>query len=154
MTSKLDTDQASEVLNHLLARAFDAKEGYAVASEHCENKALSDWFKANADQRETFRMMLEKHLGDLDVDPTDHASALGKFHQAFMKLRAAVSSENDAILIAECLRGENQALEDYREAMKNTTLRRDAAKAIGDQAEYVKTQLIALDQIRESLLVS
>ena len=133
MITNLETDQASKVLNHLLARAFDAKEGYAVAAGHSENKALSDWFSANSDQRETFCVMLQKYLADLDAGPTEHASALGQLHQAFMKLRAAVSSENDTTLIEECLRGENQALEDYREDIKNTTLRRDAAKAVGDQ---------------------
>lgn len=154
MNTNLEPDQASKVLNHLLARAFDAKEGYAIAAGQCENKALSDWFTANSSQRETFCVMLEKYLGDLNIEPIEHASTLGKLHHAFMKPRAAVSSENDATLIEECLRGENQALDDYQDAIKNKTLRRDAAKAIGDQAEYVKTQLTALDQIRKALLVA
>lgn len=142
----------SEYLNELLTRAYDAEQGFHVAAELAGNKALSNWFEANSKQRLTFGHNLKRFLRDLDVEPDKGASLSGKIHQSFMKLRAAVTSEQDPALIEECRRGEMAALEDYKEALDSIEFRTDARKTLVDQKNHVEEQLHALDAIEKSIV--
>lgn len=149
--STTTSTEASEFLNTLLTRAYDAEQGYEVAAEAAENDALKDWLQTNSEQRRTFGKNIKRHLADLGAEPDKGASITGKFHQAFIKLRSAVSGETDIALIEECRRGELQALEDYADLEAKVELRTDALKTINDQSEQVRTQLNALDSIETAL---
>jgi len=147
----LEKNTPSEFLNELLTRAYDAEQGFLVASEEVENQALKDWFKANSDQHCSFGHSIKKLLKDLDVEPDKGSSITGKIHQAFIKLRATLSADQDRAIIAECRRGEEAALKDYEEALQSIGFRSDARKVLEDQAERVQNQLEALDIIEKSL---
>jgi len=150
--SILKNNTQSEYLNDLLTRAYDAEQGFKVAAENAENEALKSWFEANSKQRLTFGHQIKSLLKDLGVEPDKGASVSGKVHQAFMKVRAAITGTPDAALIEECQRGEKGALDDYQDALTSVEFRTDARKVLEDQAQYVQTQLSALDTISKSLV--
>jgi len=150
----LEKNTPSEFLNELLTRAYDAEQGFLVAAGEVENQALKDWFRANSDQRRSFGHSIKELLKDLNVKADKGPGITGKAHQAFMKLRSALSDEQDKAMIAECRRGEETALEEYDEALKSFEFRTDARKILEDQAKHVRTQLSTLKTIEESLLGS
>lgn len=145
----LDEPKSSDSLNQLLTRAYDAEQGFSLAAEQAESDDLKSWFQSNSEQRKSFGKQLKSHLADLDVEPDKGASVSGKIHQAFMKLRSAVSNENDLALIAECQRGEEKALNDYRAILEDCDLRADARRTLEEQLETTSSQLKTLASIEK-----
>jgi uncharacterized protein (TIGR02284 family) len=92
----------SEFLNELLTRAHDAKQGVLVAAGEVENQALKDWFRTNPGQRRSFIHSIKGLLKDFNAKPDKDPGITEKVHKTFMKLRAALSGEEDNAMIAEC----------------------------------------------------
>lgn len=143
----------AETLNDLLTSAYDAEQGYTVASEHSENQTLKDWLLENAQERKDFGHRIKSHLAELGAEPERGASLSGKIHQAFIKLRAAVNKENDLAIVAECIRGENQALKDYQNALTGPELPSNILQTIEEQAAKTAQRVAGLEVIQTALKV-
>lgn len=152
MMKLLEKNTQEEYLNELLTRAYDAEEGFKVAADTAKNDALAEWFRANSDQRRILGKQLKNLLRSLNIDLDKGESLTGKMHQIFMKLRAAISEEQDTALIQECRRGEQAALADYQDALASIEFSPEARKMITDQKEAVVTQLGALDSIEKAVM--
>ena len=113
----MNNSEIINVLNNLLARTYDAENGYKEAAENVESLSLSQTFKANAAQRYTFGHEIKDCIKAFGGTPNKGQTLEGKIHQVWMDIRSAFASNDDTAILKEVERGETDALEAYNEAL-------------------------------------
>jgi uncharacterized protein (TIGR02284 family) len=106
--------------NSLIETLKDGEEGFRQAAEAAKNPGLKSLFNEFSQQRSRFATELEtqaKALGK--AKPERASSAGGAMHRAWMNLKFVISSGDDDAILAECERGEDSAVNEYKEALED-----------------------------------
>ncbi|WP_010521807.1 ferritin-like domain-containing protein [Aquimarina agarivorans] len=136
------TEKVGNKLNDLLIRTYDAKKGYENAAENVDNLALKSFFERKSTEREMFTDQLKTVIGTFEQNPTDtDGSVSGTMHRAWMDLKSIVSSNNSEAILEEAIRGEEKAIEDYKEVLNEISLTSEAKEIIDSQLSVIKTSL-------------
>jgi uncharacterized protein (TIGR02284 family) len=114
-----DLDQPIiDKLNHLIEIAYDGFNGYQTAAEHVENEEYAELFEEYAAQREEHARELTDVVNQAGGEPQVGGQISGTFHRAWIDIKAVVTDGDEAIL-AECVRGEEEALEAYTDLISD-----------------------------------
>ncbi len=146
----INNDDVISTLNNLIETCRDGKEGFRTAAEGTKNTKLKSLFAGIADQRAQFASDLQKQVRQLGGDPEKTGSVLGSLHRGWMGIRSAVSANDDGAIISECERGEDSAVKNYEEALRED-LPPDIRRLVEEQFALVKQahdQIRALEQSR------
>lgn len=115
MASSNDT---VSVLRELIERTREGREGYRTAAERVEDdEELRSLFQGYAEQRAQFLGELEQEVRRLGEDPGPMPTLTEALDHGWMSIRDAVTSNDRESVIAECERGEDEALITYRHAL-------------------------------------
>jgi uncharacterized protein (TIGR02284 family) len=109
-------------LNTLLATLTDSINGYRDSAENIENGSLKRLFLESAEERSRVAEDLRAEVRRLGGDPNDDGSVLGKTHQVFLDLKAAVTGRDDKAIINEVERGEDYLKEKFETALQSDKL--------------------------------
>jgi uncharacterized protein (TIGR02284 family) len=109
-------------LNTLLATLTDSINGYRDSAENIENGTLKRLFLESAEERSRVAEDLRAEVRRLGGDPNDDGSVLGKTHQVFLDLKAAVTGRDDKAIINEVERGEDYLKEKFETALQSDKL--------------------------------
>lgn len=123
--------ESINALNNLLARTYDAENGYKEAAKNVESLSLSQTFKANAEKRYTFGHEIKDCIKALGGTPNKGQTLEGKIHQVWMDIRSTFASNDETAILKEVERGERDALVAYDDALD--TLSKGTA-------EYIKIE--------------
>ena len=104
-------------LNGLIETCRDGQEGFRTAAEGVKRSELKELFRAYSGQRASFVGELQDEVRHMGGEPEDSGSATAALHRGWMGLRAALSGGDDSAVLAECERGEDAALSNYRAAL-------------------------------------
>jgi uncharacterized protein (TIGR02284 family) len=74
-------------------------------------------FSSLSIQRHQFAEELQDMVRALDVVPETTGSTAGAMHRGWIRLRSALTHGDEAPILAECERGEEAAVAQYREAL-------------------------------------
>jgi uncharacterized protein (TIGR02284 family) len=130
-------------INRLIETLKDGQEGFKQAARVVNDSNLKSLFDEFSQQRATFvRELQGEALGE--TEPKQSTSATGTMHRAWINLKAAVTSGDDNAILAECERGEDSAVKEYKEAME-ADLTPPVREIVSRQYSEVKT---AHDHIR------
>lgn len=77
-------------LNTLIATTIDSINGYEDSAKNVENERFREIFRERANQRQDAVESLRGEVRRLGGDPEDDGSFLGKAHQRFEDLKAAI----------------------------------------------------------------
>ncbi len=81
---------------------------------------LKSVFNEYSRQRSHFAAELQGQAQSLgESEPEASSSAAGALHRAWMNLKSVVTSGDDHAILAECERGEDSAVEEYKKAIEN-----------------------------------
>jgi uncharacterized protein (TIGR02284 family) len=132
-------------INGLIETLKDGQEGFKQAAQAVNDSKLKSLFNEFSQQRAKFARELQSEAHRLgETEPEQSSSAAGTMHRAWIDLKAAVTSGNDHAILAECERGEDSAVKEYKEAMEaDFTL--PVREIVSRQYSEVKT---AHDRIR------
>ncbi|NJB35664.1 ferritin-like domain-containing protein [Croceivirga sp. JEA036] len=110
-------------LNNLLAKAYDAEQGFTKAAEKIDNPTLQRFFEHKANERNQFKAELEHELvaKGMDINKSG-GSVLGAMHRAWIDTKALFSQDDEEAMLEEVRNGEKAALEDYQEVLKETKI--------------------------------
>jgi uncharacterized protein (TIGR02284 family) len=100
------TDEIS-TLNTLLTTLIDSITGYEDAAANAEGSRFQQLFRERAGERQRVVESLRSEVRRLGGEPEDGGSFLGKTHQRFLDLKAAVTGRDDKAIINEVERGED-----------------------------------------------
>ena len=111
------TEQVISTLNSLVETSRDGQEGFKTAAEGVRNEELKKLFYFYSQQRASFAGELQYEVRRLGGDPEQSGSAAASLHRGWMDIRAAVTGGEESAVLAECERGEDSALSNYRAAL-------------------------------------
>ena len=109
-------------LNTLLATLTDSINGYRESAEHVRNPSFKQLFLDSAEERSRVAEDLRAEVRRLGGDPDDDGSFMGKTHQVFLDLKAAVTGHDDKAIINEVERGEDYLKEKFETALQSDKL--------------------------------
>jgi len=133
-------------LNTLTATLIDSVNGYRDAAGHAESGRFQEMFRKFADDRSQCAEQLRAQVSALGGDPEDSGSFLGKAHQRFLDLKAAITGRDDKAIVNEVERGEDYLKEKFEAAMKDGEL--SAASRGAVEAAYQSVRQ-GHDQMRD-----
>jgi uncharacterized protein (TIGR02284 family) len=107
----------NSLLSSLIETCQDGQEGYQHAADQVKNIELKLLFSGLASQRRHFIAELQSLERTLGKTPAEEGSGAGALHRGWMDLKAALTGGDEHALLAECERGEDAAISEYREAL-------------------------------------
>lgn len=116
------TEKITDHLNDVLKKSFDAEKGYLTAAENVDNTDLKKYFEERAFERREFAKKLQSEIKTFGVHPKNDTSFEADAHRIWMNFRAALSSNNEEAILKETIRGEEAAIEEYNDILKESTL--------------------------------
>ena len=113
------TKENISIINRLVETLKDGQEGFREASEAVQSSQLKSLFSEYSLQRSKFAGELQNYAIQLgESDPEKTSSTAGALHRAWINIKSAVSSRDDHAILAECERGEDSAVAEYKRAME------------------------------------
>ena len=92
MTDHVHSDEIS-TLNTLIATTIDSVNGYENSAKDIENERFAQIFRERASERQQVVEQLRSEVRRLGGNPEDDGSLLGKTHQRFEDLKAAITGQ-------------------------------------------------------------
>jgi uncharacterized protein (TIGR02284 family) len=137
-------------INSLIETLKDGQEGFRQASESVKDPQLKSLFNEYSLQRARFAGELQSEANQLgESKPEDTSSAAGAMHRAWINLKSALTSGDDHAILAECERGEDSAVKEYKEAMEKN-LPAPISEIVSRQYTDVKSAHDRVKQLRDA----
>ncbi len=121
MTDDIRQDEIS-TLNTLIATLIDSVTGYEDSAANLTNSTIQEQFRDSARERQRVVEELRAEVRRLGGNPEDDGSFLGKTHQRFLDLKAAIAGRDEKAVINETERGEDYLKEKFETALNGGTL--------------------------------
>ena len=121
MTDNVHSDEIS-TLNTLIATTIDSVTGYENSAKDIDNQRFAQIFRERANERQQVVEELRSEVRRLGGNPEDDGSFLGKTHQRFEDLKAAVTGQDEKSIVNEVERGEDYLKEKFETALNSDTL--------------------------------
>jgi uncharacterized protein (TIGR02284 family) len=102
-----DTDTDISTLNSLIATTIDSVTGFEDSAQNIDNERLRQIFRERADERNQIVDDLRAEVRRLGGNPEDSGTFLGKAHQRYEDLKAAITGRDEKAIINEIERGED-----------------------------------------------
>jgi uncharacterized protein (TIGR02284 family) len=134
-------------ISDLIETLKDGQKGFLEASEAVKDTRMKSLFSEFSLQRAKFAGELQNEAISLgEHNPTNTSSTAGAMHRAWINLKGAITSQDDHAILAECERGEDSAVNEFKKAMEETELSAPIREIVSRQYADIKR---AHDRIRE-----
>ncbi len=108
------------IIDDLIKTLKDGEEGFEQAADGVKDPQLKSLFTEYSRQRSRFVTELQQQVHDMgEPEPETSPSAAGALHRGWINLKAALTRGDDHAVLAECERGEDSAVEEFRKALDN-----------------------------------
>src|SRR5580704_8723357 len=116
-------EEVITTLNDLIETCKDGEQGFRAAAEAVGKEQETDLrtlFNLYAQQRARFAAELQSEVLHRGGDPTKSGHVSAAFKRGWANLKAALTRNDEASIIAECEAGEDSAMRNYENALKAT----------------------------------
>ena len=127
------------VLNTLIATTIDSITGYEDAASNSEAGRFTEMFRERANERQQIVEDLRAEVRRLGGNPEDDGSFMGKTHQRFLDLKAAVTGRDDKAIINEVERGEDYLKEKFETALNDGNLSGESRSVVERAYQSVRS---------------
>jgi uncharacterized protein (TIGR02284 family) len=108
----------NEVIDNLIETLKDGQEGFKQAVEGVSDQKLKSLFRDYSQQRSRFATALQSEARlHGETKPESSSSATGTLHRGWINLKSAITGGDEHAILAECERGEDSAVEEYKKAL-------------------------------------
>lgn len=142
-----------KILNHLIETCKDGARGFSEAAKDAKDSELRSLFNQYSQQRQSFVQELSRRVREQGGDPDKSGSISGAMHRGWIDLKAAISSNEPHAVLAECERGEDVAVDAYRDALEKVT-EPGLRQLISSQYSAVQAAHDAVRNLRDSTVGS
>lgn len=140
-------------LNDLLTRNRDARKGYNEAANDVSDAKLRQWLFDNARKRSRMSDRLVSEIKLLGGKPNGSSSFLGAVHRVWIDFKSSVTGD-DHVVLTECLRGEERALEDYNKVLDEVKLGIGTKLMLQDHRKDIEAALKSLRVLEATFMVT
>ena len=137
----MKNSEVIDVLNDLITKNYDAEEGYKEVAEMTDDASLKAFFMSRSQQRYDFGHELKAEIKRLGGEVDKGTSLLADMHRAWISLKDAFTSNDAEGALEEAVRGEENALKYYDEAIDKLSGFEHAFAAVSSQRAKVATAL-------------
>jgi uncharacterized protein (TIGR02284 family) len=108
---------AIPILEDLYATCRDGEDGFRLAAAELADPDLRERFIRHAHRRAGLASELVAELQQAGGEPPAGGHVTGAIHRGWMRLKGALTGQDDAAILSEAERGEDVAVETYRAAL-------------------------------------
>jgi uncharacterized protein (TIGR02284 family) len=141
-------------LNTLIATTIDSITGYENSAENIDSDRLRQIFRERADQRQQIVEDLRSQVRRLGGDPEEGGSIMGKTHQRFEDLKAAITGRDEKAIVNEVERGEDYLKGKYETALKDGDLTGEARECVERAYQTVREGHDQISQLKHGMEAS
>jgi uncharacterized protein (TIGR02284 family) len=138
-------------LNTLIATTIDSITGYEDSAQNIDSERLREIFRQRADERQRVVEELRSEVRRLGGDPEEGGSFMGKAHQRFEDLKAAVTGRDEKAIINEVERGEDYLKEKFQAALQSGDLKGESHDIVERCYQSVKSGHDQISQLKHSM---
>ena len=146
-----DRDNEITTLNTLIATLIDSVTGYEDAAANIEVGRFQQLFRERAGERQRVVEELRAEVRRLGGNPEDDGSFLGKTHQRFLDLKAAITGRDEKAIINEVERGEDYLKEKWQAALQSGDLHGETHDLIERCYQSVKSGHDQMSQLKHGM---
>lgn len=148
-----DHDHSGEIstLNTLIATTIDSITGYENSAKDVESERFRDIFRQRADERQQVVEELRSEVRRLGGNPEDDGSLMGKTHQRFEDLKAAITGGDDKSIINEVERGEDYLKSKWQAALDSGNLKGESHDVVERCYQSVKQGHDQISQLKHGM---
>ncbi|MDQ3246676.1 MAG: PA2169 family four-helix-bundle protein [Pseudomonadota bacterium] len=146
-----DNQTQISTLNTLIATTIDSVNGYEESAKNVEGERFQQMFRERASERQEIVQQLRETVRNLGGTPDDDASFLGKTHQMFADLKAAVTGRDEKAIINEVERGEDYIKDKYETALNGDSLTGEARSAVEQAYQSVRSGHDQISQLKHGM---
>ncbi len=140
----------NEIIDNLIETLKDGQEGFKQAAESVKDPQLKSLFSEYSQQRARFAVELRSKAQSPDErDSKISGSAAGALHRGWINLKSAITQGEDHAILAECERGEDSAVEEFRKAL-NDGLSAPVQEIVSRQYAEIKQAHDGVKQLRDA----
>ena len=138
-------------LNSLIATTIDSINGYEDSAQNVDNERFREIFRQRANERQDVVQQLRAEVRRLGGNPEDDGSFLGKAHQRFEDLKAAITGRDEKSIINEVERGEDYLKEKFETALNSDTLSGEARSVVERCYQSVRSGHDQMSQLKHGM---
>jgi uncharacterized protein (TIGR02284 family) len=138
-------------LNTLIATTIDSITGYEDSAENIDNQRLREIFRERANDRQQVVEKLRSEVRRLGGNAEDDGSFLGKAHQRFEDLKAAVTGRDEKAIINEVERGEDYLKEKWQVALQSGNLDGESHDVVERCYQSIKSGHDQMSQLKHGM---
>jgi len=138
-------------LNTLIATTIDSITGYEDSAQNIDNERFREIFRQRADERQQVVESLRAEVRRLGGNPEDDGSFLGKAHQRFEDLKAAVTGRDEKAIINEVERGEDYLKDKFETALDSDALSGDSRAVVERCYQSVRSGHDQMSQLKHGM---
>lgn len=112
------SDPTIATLNELIETCKDGEYGFRACAEQAQSDTLKTLFDRRSQECGAAATQLQAHVSELGGKPENRGTAMGAMHRGWVAVKTKLVSYDDLAVLEECERGEDTALESYREALR------------------------------------
>jgi uncharacterized protein (TIGR02284 family) len=148
MTEHSDT---LSTLNSLISTTIDSVNGYEDSAKNIDNERFREIFQQRANERQEIVEQLRGEVRRLGGNPEDDGSFLGKTHQRFEDLKAAITGRDEKSIVNEVERGEDYLKEKWQAALQSGDLNGEAHDLIERCYQSIKAGHDQMSQLKHGM---
>jgi uncharacterized protein (TIGR02284 family) len=150
MNQHTHSDEIS-TLNTLIATTIDSITGYEDSAKNVDSERLREIFRQRADERQQIVQDLRAEVRRLGGEPEDGGTFLGKAHQRFEDLKAAITGRDEKAIVNEVERGEDYIKEKFEAALNGESLRGESRAAVERAYQSVRSGHDQISKLKHGL---
>ena len=140
-------------LNTLIETCKDGQEGFRLAAEAItDDEDLKGFLFSCSLQRSKFAGELQNEVIALgEPGPSDSSTVSSTLHRGWIQLKAALTGNDNHAVLAECERGEDSAVAEYRKAVNASHLPETLMEIVKTQFQEVLATHNSVRGLRDQL---
>lgn len=145
-----ETSSTVDALNDLIETCRDGEYGFRTCAEHAKSGQLKITLQERSADCARAAAQLQERVRALGGEADTGGTAVGALHRGWVAMKTALSKFDDRAVLVECERGEDAALERYRDALGKDLAERER-ELVQRQYEGVQRNLVRIRALRGTL---
>lgn len=140
--------EIASAVNDLITVNYDGERGYKEAADDVTDARLKSWFREYAQQRYDFGHELKGELSQLGATPDKGTSVAADIHRIWIDLKSAIAGNDEAAVLNEVVRGEENAIERYDAVLAHNALPATTRTVVARQRNQIQAALGKIQDLK------
>lgn len=147
----MENQDQINTLNTLIETTVDSVTGYEDSAKNIDNERFRQIFRERADERQKVVQDLRNEVRRLGGDPEESGSFMGKAHQRFEDLKAAITGRDEKSIVNEVERGEDYIKGKFEAALDGDNLGSEARQVVERAYQSVRSGHDQISQLKHGM---